>query len=129
MGGLSRRLQVFERDWLIDDEALTLAEREADFRIMLRAVRAEYEHQERADPGLQFIVDVLRVEGDNTDQEQADEALLDAWAQRHGWSEDQIARNRAGRPARTRAWIEKLTRGIWPVSEPHARTFWGSMTW
>src|ERR1700730_4893931 len=108
MAGLSRRLQMFEREWIVDNDALTLAEREADYRCVLRAVRDEYEREGNAD--LPFIVDVIRLESDDAALEQADEALLREWARRHGYTEDQIARNRSERSTRTRLWLTKLAR-------------------
>lgn len=130
MAGLNRRLQVFEREWIVDDDALTIAEREADFRIVLRAVRDEYQRRGGTNPDLPDILQILQVEGDNAELEQADETLFDAWGQRHGYTQDQLAHNRAGRPERTQTWMDKLTRnGTWPAIERHARTFWGSMTW
>lgn len=130
MAALSKRLAAFERGWALLDDALTIAEREADFRIMLRAVRDEYQLQGGTDPGLPFIVAALEVEHDSDELAQADEDLLDAWAFRHGYTRDDVACNRSQRPARTRAWINQLAlQGVSPALEPHARNFWGSFAW
>src|SRR4051794_36177950 len=107
MAGLSRRLEAFERDWVVVTDALTIAEREADCRIVLRSARDELERQGGVDPDLPLIRQMLEIEGDSEGLQRADEALLDAWAARHGYSAEDMSRNREERTARTHAWIER----------------------
>lgn len=126
MSNLRRRLDRF----MVDLDALTIEEVEADYRIVLRAVRDEHERRGGEDPTLLVIREILEIEGDGEALQCADEALLDAWAARHGYAPQDVARNREQRAERTRAWLERLERhGELPRIEEFARDFWAALAW